>query len=445
MGINKYQIASISNLQSLYRYGYTTTTGTTTTTVSYCPKYSAITSKSWYKVTFNTESESKNPNYNICPAYYNWYNTGYGIGSADIFCKVLSGSSTSAYDSANIPIAYYYGTNQMYLFNKKDIYGQQGTSISLSGTYLMNNSNPLIIQYGCLARASLSLTAGFNLKGSLSISCNPIYTTNLSGYTDGLGADYPTVGSHVYGSPSTSSGTVWWLAVVGPGGLITSYTSNIAQPSFNYNFTVSTTGTYYFCVIPNYIQWNTQFNQYISGYVYNGVYLYFSSYATASLPTRSYSSNMLVRYMDISIVKSRTFTVKIYNNKGTQAKLDDIYAYYDTSSSETSSGAECGHLSIGNVSKNSTASYTLTLSFPASVMQSTSKYYVHIWCGYTNSNQTWSYKWGSGGSYSSTSKGTSRVTGGMQLLRTSSTNTTNFMMPNIWGTTPLSEMTFQIK
>jgi len=439
MGINKYQIARVDDLHMLYRYGFTGTSG-------YCPKYSAITGKSWYKVTFNTESEYKSINFNICPAYYNWYSTGYGRGQADMFCKILSGTNTSTYDETNIPVPYYYGTNTMYLFNKNTTYNQ-GETIKLHGAYLLNLSSPDpdMIKWGCLARASLSLTAGYNVSGSLSINCNPIYTTSLSGYSDGLGADHTSTASHIYGTPSVIDTVAWWLVIISPGGFVYATSTSASNGSISYNFNVDTTGTHYLCLIPSIIEWQTQYNSNISGSHYNGVYLYVSSNPYVSLPNRSYSSNMLVRYMDISIVSSRTLTVKVYNNKGTAAKLDNIYAYYDTSTTETTAGTQCGHLSIGNVSKNSTASFTLTLSFPTTVMASTAKYYVHIHCGSTNSKQTWSYKLGPSGSYSSTSNGYSRVTQGIQLFRTSSTDTSATIMPNIFCTSTMSEMTFQIK
>lgn len=438
MGQNKYQIATVDNLHQLYRYGFTGTSG-------YCPKYSAITAKSWYTVKFNSETETKPMNFNICPAYYNWYNTGYSTADAQLFCKVISGSSSSVYDSANIPIALYYGTNQMYVFNKNDIYGQQGTTVALSGSYLLNSSNPNTVKYGCLARASLSLTAGFNLTGNLNVSCGPVYATSLSGYSDGLGADHTSIGSHTSASPSVNS-PAWWLAVVGPDGLVTQYSASIVSASFTFNFSVDKTGTYYFCLIPNYIEWRTQYNQNISGYVYNGVYLYFTGTPTASLPSRSYSSNMLVRYMDISIVTTRKLTVKIYNNKSSKAKLNNIYAYYDTSTAETTAGTRCGGLSIGEVAKNSTASYSLPITIPASIINSSNgTYYVHIYCGATDVKQTWSYKFTSTGTYSSTKKDKSRVTTGIQVCRRVSTNTAQFILPNIYGSSPMSEMTFQIK
>ena len=436
MGTAKYQITRVDDLHGLYRYGFTGTSG-------YCPTYSAITAKSWYKVKFNTETTYPTMTFSECPAYKSYYT---GVQTYGQHVYLYYNGNPSSYP----PIPYYIGTNYMCLFDRTASSQKYGNNIILSGLHITTSGDTAQrVLKGCLFKANVSLTGGFTHTGTISFSFNPIFTSSLSGYEDGGGADYTSYAAHTYNSTASGSGTAWYLYVFLSSNTTewVYYNTSSSYGNITFSYTVPSTGTYYFCLVPGNLYCNTQYSAAAYnalGYLYHGLYFYISPNQTMTLPNRSYSSTMLVRHMDISIVNTRTLTVKVYNNKGTQAKLDSIKAYYDTSTSETTSGTQCGSLSIGNVSSHSTASYSLSITIPASIINTTSKYYVHIYCGATNSTQTWSYKFGSG-TYSSTTKVTSRVTTGIQVCRTVSTNTAQYILPNIFGSSPMSEMTFQIK
>lgn len=85
----------------------------------------------------------------------------------------------------------------------------------------------------------------------------------------------------------------------------------------------------------------------------------------------SYSDNQLVKYENISSVTSKTFTISIQNTMNIVTEPDRLIIY-----SKTSGGTLTERLNFdpGSISKNSTNTYTKTITTPSGVSTSTFSY-----------------------------------------------------------------------
>lgn len=100
------------------------------------------------------------------------------------------------------------------------------------------------------------------------------------------------------------------------------------------------------------------------------------------------ASNVILNTSHVSRKLAQTVQVSIWNNKSTQAKLNNIKIYYYTSSS---SATLMGTYTFSsNIAKNSTQTFTLSYTLPTTV--NATQYLGKIYCGETNSKQKWYYK-----------------------------------------------------
>lgn len=98
---------------------------------------------------------------------------------------------------------------------------------------------------------------------------------------------------------------------------------------------------------------------------------------------RVYTSN------DLGKKLSQSITVYVYNAKtATQAKLD--YIKINCLSSINGASTQVGSLTIGNIGKNSTSTFTVSYTLPTNI--TSDKKSIVVICGDTNSKQKWETK-----------------------------------------------------
>ena len=101
------------------------------------------------------------------------------------------------------------------------------------------------------------------------------------------------------------------------------------------------------------------------------------------------ASNVVLNTSHVSKKLAQTVNVSIWNNKGSQARLNKIQIYYYTASNST--GTLMGTYTFtSNIAKNSTQAFTLSYTLPTTI--NATQYLGRIYCGETNVNQKWYYK-----------------------------------------------------
>ena len=150
------------------------------------------------------------------------------------------------------------------------------------------------------------------------------------------------------------------------------------------------------------------------GSYFFGLLMEFESGVLTTYQSYYDTGNKCVQLEDIKHPTNKTFTMYygIWNNKsGTQAKLD--YVSVQIKKTTESTWTEIGVKTIGNVEKNGTLTGTVTCTLPTSYDPSV-LYNLQVFCGDTNSSQSWQAVWGNSANIK-TLTGWSSATSGVKL------------------------------
>lgn len=239
------------------------------------------------------------------------------------------------------------------------------------------------------AKQITGLNTGFvNLKYTLSFEgiCGNSPTTSSS-----------SGGSGIYGI--TNSGITYGIMITDSNGQLIGLQTPMNESSNSVvtnNITFSTSTS----TINVYILIQTLHFQFSAGQ--SAAYAGFKLKATTeviSYASRYDLDTKCVQYQDINHPSGKTFTVYygVWNNKGSNARLNNLYVQIKKTSD--SSWTTIGTATLPS-SLNSTTTGSVTCTLPASY-DPTVQYDFRVTAGQTNSNQKWYYRWGSQSSLSS--------------------------------------------
>lgn len=132
------------------------------------------------------------------------------------------------------------------------------------------------------------------------------------------------------------------------------------------------------------------------------------------------ATNVVLDTSHVSKKLAQTVNVSIWNNKGSQARLNKIQIYCYTASSST--GTLMGTYTFtSNIAKNSTKVVTLSYTLPTTI--NTTQFLGKIYCGETNVAQKWYYKKIGSSSWTQyTSSGKSAKISGFNIQANSTAN-----------------------
>lgn len=364
MGTNTYQIATRANLNAKRL-------GTYSSDLTRCVTLDNV--DSWEGLTSGNTAVSV---------------AGAGNGVALSSSGRLFVASTSASSNLNTPYSTYRNGSLYHCVSSGTVYCS-GTTNTVYFHMVESNNNynwDQLYNYS-LIRVPLSPVAGKQVTLACNISPSVGFYTNR-----------PTSSSYIQGDGGFIVQYWYYVAAIidSNGNILAggnrTYGSSADTSAINLSFTAPG-GTVYFCILPTDISLTS--NNHPAGSLYYSMGLYMS---TINVTAKDFGYK-LCKYSSIA---QRSFSFYLYygiwNNKSSNAKLDTLYVYANTTGS--TGGTQIGSVSLGTVSSTKTGYVTCTL--PTSLALS-GQLYLALKAGDTALNQDWYCANGNSSSMSSAS------------------------------------------